>query len=378
MSLENCRCEMKPFGISAYTTCAFLMPCMYCDLTRSHKVIFVHTLMLSYFIEIFLPYWKQVISPKLLSPFILISGGNDLTIPRNIDTRYLPLPGFNDAHPGWSKNHSSSSRTTTEAISHHHFFYQLINASYLIHWYAENRDVYHEKLSSLPTGLSYAAQRYPDNLDDVHLIQSLLVYDNQGKKKTEYDNLTQRTLKIFVTDRLHDDTNPQWNERRYVRTLCDMTIFCETPEDRENVEHLPYITSVLTYPLLLCVHGGGIDPSPKVWEAILIGTIPIIRSSYVIDAYRQLPVIIIDEWNQVLFDNETVTLYKSGFKKEINQFYATRLQQWIRQLTPYYEPGLLRNETIRVSGFPPSNYPSKFYYLFHFILLVEITNKILV
>ena len=65
---------------------------------------------------------------------------------------------------------------------------------------------------------------------------------------------------------------------------------------------------VVTYPFIACVHGAGIDPSPKAWEALLVGTIPIIQHSTLDNAYERLPVMFVNEWSE-LFQNDTEGTY---------------------------------------------------------------------
>ena len=60
------------------------------------------------------------------------------------------------------------------------------------------------------------------------------------------------------------------------------------------------------YNFTICVHGGGIDPSPRAWEAIMRGSIPIIRESPVAEAYRMLPVVIIPTFD----DHNAINLEK--------------------------------------------------------------------
>jgi hypothetical protein len=84
-------------------------------------------------------------------------------------------------------------------------------------------------------------------------------------------------------------------------------------------------------PFIVCPHGGGQDPSPKAWEAILLGTIPILQHSHMDDAYSQLPVAYINDWDEFFHDPDPQKL----------------LRQWLEQLAPYYEEGsALRNHTL--------------------------------
>jgi hypothetical protein len=50
------------------------------------------------------------------------------------------------------------------------------------------------------------------------------------------------------------------------------------------------------HPFTLCVEGGGIDPSPKAFEALRQGSIPIIKNSPLADAYRRFPVLVVEDW----------------------------------------------------------------------------------
>lgn len=76
-------------------------------------------------------------------------------------------------------------------------------------------------------------------------------------------------------------------------------------------------------PFILCTHGGGLDPSPKAFEAILVGTIPIVQHSTLDDAYRHLPVVFVDSTVGLLQNNNTLEL----------------LGKWLIELSPYYEEG---------------------------------------
>lgn len=47
----------------------------------------------------------------------------------------------------------------------------------------------------------------------------------------------------------------------------------------EGISHKDFHALLNTVPFIASVKGGGLDPSPKAWEAILAGTIPIIDVS---------------------------------------------------------------------------------------------------
>jgi hypothetical protein len=101
----------------------------------------------------------------------------------------------------------------------------------------------------------------------------------------------------------------------------------------------------------------GLDPSPKAWEAILLGTIPIIQYSTLDDAYERFPVVFVNEWNEI-FQNDNV---------------ETFLRSQLTRLAPYYENGSeLRKKTLEVDC-----YFSFVVISLLFLLSLEVEDKLL-
>ena len=123
-------CEMLPIGISTNFDWALMVPCMFGNPLKPPSTIFVHNYMLPHFIESTV----QFMDPTYR--FVLVSGGTDMTIPRSAgDSRYHLLRGFAQGPDGGS------------------YFQGLLNSPQLIHWFCENHDLNHPKLSTMPTGL---------------------------------------------------------------------------------------------------------------------------------------------------------------------------------------------------------------------------------
>ncbi|HAS22668.1 MAG TPA: hypothetical protein DCR51_05905, partial [Idiomarina loihiensis] len=66
----------------------------------------------------------------------------------------------------------------------------------------------------------------------------------------------------------------------------------------QEVSETKFLNLIEEHAFVLCVQGGGIDPSPKAWTAIAHGSIPIIASSPLDDAYSQLPVAFVNGWDE--------------------------------------------------------------------------------
>ena len=76
----------------------------------------------------------------------------------------------------------------------------------------------------------------------------------------------------------------------------------------------------------ICVRGGGYDPSPKAWQALINGCIPIIQHSPLDEAYNIFPVVYVDDWNAESITDEKLDNWLNDYSfwldpiKQINQF----------------------------------------------------------
>ena len=80
---------------------------------------------------------------------------------------------------------------------------------------------------------------------------------------------------LLIFNRTRDGKG-QWYERGIVDKLCknDWKDFIIV---NKNFTHKKYLKELAKYSFTLCIHGGGVDVNPKLFDAILVGTIPIIR-----------------------------------------------------------------------------------------------------
>lgn len=232
-----------------------------------------------------LVYFHNHILPKIDGPFILITGSEDITLPNQIDARWRE---FNQEEKSIINN--------------------ILKDDRLIHWYAENLDEKTDKMSPIPLGY---------------------VFTNNESEWIELENidtsLKDRPLKVFCSHRVREGL--QWEPRRNVTQLCENEFSHISSVCNNEIEHDLFKQKVRQHPFTICVQGGGLDPSPKAWMAIANGSIPIIKSSALDAAYRQLPVVIVNDWNK-------------------NSLTTSKLCNWIEKLTPYYENKQLRKQVI--------------------------------
>lgn len=203
-----------------------------------------------------LPWFVEEVLPRLTRPFILISGSEDLTLPRQTDQRWRPF----DA-------------AETAAIA------TILDHPLVRHWVAENLDqTAHPKLAPLPVGMVFSDEPKIRDRIDVPTVTPL----------------KDRSLTVLSAHR--ERPGPQWEPRRVVTALAGgaWSDFCVHLED--EVTEAEFLAHTQRHAFILCVEGGGLDPAPKAWQALLQGTIPIVRRSPLEHAYRHLPIAWVDDW----------------------------------------------------------------------------------
>lgn len=304
--VRNAECPMEPIGIAAATDWSLLPTCLFADTKKLPRSIFVHTYMLSHFYESTLQFMNKS------ARFILYSGGTDLTIPLSSgDKRYTAIRWFGDHGQGWES---------------------MIKDDRIVHWYAENHDINHPKVSTLPTGFTKEDYYLP--------LPTGVSYLDEEKVM----DLDKRPLTVLHADRVRDGKG-QWELRKQVEDMCNKIEWCIQPveelekEDKEKqkkdglmvdnsgeqVTHEKFLKFLRNSPFIACVHGGGIDPSPKAFEAIYHGTIPIVKRSVLYDSYSKFPVAWVKNWED---------LFEASEEKR-----REMMEGWIHQLKPYYEKG---------------------------------------
>ena len=223
--------------------------------------------------------------PKINSStkFVIITGMGDKTIPNQIDTR-------------WSEDKNVKN-----------IIVRLLQNNNLIGWFAENCDELLTKMYGIPTGVYET-----DQLKDF--------FNIQFNKSCIIDD---KNIRVLCCHRVREWTH----ERKKVNDLCE-TYWSTFTDYKININNQNFSDTLSKYTFTLCVNGGGLDPSPKAFEAIIAGSIPIIKySPGIYSAYKDLPVVFIKDWS-------------------VNEINYEKLQTWVSQYRKYYENLELRRETL--------------------------------
>jgi len=251
------------------------------DLSRQPRTVYLS--LRSYYDA--LPCFVNEVLPRIERPFVLVSGSEDITLPRQTDRR--------------SRGYTAEEQALVGRI---------LADERVLHWFMENRDQVLPKTSSLPVGYVF-----PDGgSTEVQIAPNPVA-------------LADRPLRVLCCHRVRDGA--QWEPRRSVSALCKGPLADIATVIEEQLEPSAFEAQVRRHPFVLCVPGGGLDPSPKAWQSIACGSIPVIASSTLDDAYRELPVAIVEGWSPEALSPE-------------------QLRQWLAELTPWYEDPERRTDVL--------------------------------
>lgn len=228
-----------------------------------------------------LNFFIKNVYPQINNYFVMIITGEDLTIPTQID-------------PRWQKKEQLNLIKQTYDL--------IINHPLLIHCYIENKDLNHNKTSSIPLGIN--PREMPNrNIDYIE------------KYMHDIPKIKNRVLKVICIHR------PRKGDRELINKLKINWINLIITE--KYYRHDTWYKLLQKYSFIICAHGGGIDLCPKIWEALCVGCIPIIKHSTLDDIYDEFPVIYVDSW-----EKDTITLEK--------------LKKWINEYSKYFDNSDIR------------------------------------
>ena len=220
--------------------------------------------------------------PNIKNMFILVSGDSDYTIPDDY------------------KNETNV----------------ILNNKYLIKWYSQNCNLIDSKLVQLPIGLDYHTLLYRPLWGSLQsIIQQENNISNILKIKTNKKNLCYGNFHF----------NIQTNDRVDALKKISKDIIYYEPTQIPRIETW---NNMIKYKYIISPHGNGLD-CHRTWESIILGCIPIVKTSVLDSMYDGLPVLIVNDWSDITA--ELLDTFKPNYKN-IEKIYMT---YWIDEFNKY-------------------------------------------
>jgi hypothetical protein len=201
---------------------------------------------------------------------------------------------------------------------------ELLASDKLIRWFSQNMCLVHTKCYHIPIGLDYhtlyahLGMNHPWSTGKMPLYQDLIL--NDISKKGASFNL--RKPQAFCNWQFYLDRG----DRRDVLRRADKRSLYLVPGYQRREEAW---LNQMEYAFVCSPSGGGLD-CHRTWEALVLGCVPIIKSSGMDRLFDGLPVWIVNDWLEVTL--EACLAKKEEFSRKVYNLEKLRLEYWIKRL----------------------------------------------
>ena len=194
---------------------------------------------------------------------------------------------------------------------------RFLNRENLLHWFAQNCTLSHAKVTRLPIGLDYHTLAEGDHWSGPKQTpfeqeQRLLEIASNAKP------ITERALKCFSNFQFTQD---RWGDRRAAAELVPRKLIVAPPQ-RTNRDLTWQLQSQCAF--VISPHGVGLD-CHRTWEALVLGCIPIVKTSGLDPLFTNLPVLIVEAWSDISKGALELALSRHNTKQVLKEL---RLDHW--------------------------------------------------
>ena len=188
-------------------------------------------------------------------------------------------------------------------------FFRLINNKNLIRWCSQNNVIQnYPSIIQIPLGLDYHAvyndpkkwEKIADGKSPVE--QETFIINVIKNSKPFYERIN----KIYVNFEITADRFGQRKDclKKISQSLLEMY--------QQKLKRTQTWINTTKYTFVLSPYGQGMD-CHRTWEALILGSIPILKSKEFVNMFRDLPVLFVNDWgdiNQQLLD-DTIEKFKN-------------------------------------------------------------------
>jgi len=215
-----------------------------------------------------------------------------------------------------------------QAFSSENDFLTFIENDKIIHWFCQNSAISHSKLTNLPIGL------------DLHTLSGLS--NSWGEKKSPVEqekdileieqkniHFSKRICKCYINFSEPPSSYHYYSDRIEARNEIPQNL-CAFEEKNQN--RIVSWKNQTQYVFVVSPFGNGMD-CIRTWEALVLGCIPIVRSSGMNPLFDDLPVLIVNNWFEVtqkLLDETMESFKHREFKYE-----KLQLNYWLSKINSY-------------------------------------------
>ena len=250
-------------------------------------------------------------------------------------------------------------------------FEKFISNDKIIHWFCQNSIVKHPKITNLPIGLCYDTNLsflnvyYKEGEKINSVEQEKILIDIKNQSKPFYERIPKCYINFIVNTR-----SPYKYDREEALEFINEDIrFNEIV----NQNRYDCWRNQIKYAFVASPFGVGLD-CLRTWEALILGCIPIVRSSGIDPLFDDLPVLIVNDWKEVTEEllNRTINEFK---KKKFN-YKKLKLKYWKEKIDSYKDSHkFIENFTNNMQPTRHEFYKTGFYLLVFIFFSLIILKK---
>jgi hypothetical protein len=204
-------------------------------------------------------------------------------------------------------------------------FKKFIESDKIIHWFSQNAVIDHPKLTRIPIGMDYHSKENPSEQEAtlIRIRGDALPFNERKIKCYSNFHFTTKYTNLFTSKFGYDRLDAIGEINR------DLIFYEPSPQPRikswENQAEYAFVVSP---------HGNGLD-CHRTWEALILGCIPIVKTSPIDSLFDELPVLIVDEWSDIsqeLLDStvESFSMRQFNYKKLELSYWMNKIRSVVQ------------------------------------------------
>ncbi len=174
----------------------------------------------------------------------------------------------------------------------------------ICNWFGVNVDSFGDDLIPIPIGL--ANEYSPKNVQKHQILNDIDINSYIGKEQLLYINFT-------------DNTN--FNERGWIKDYFQNKKWASIEKGDLTIDQ--YINKIKKFSFAICPWGNGVD-THRIWEALSLGTVPIVKKHVTFSNLSGLPILFVDDFKQVNEEllNNFLTKLGKGVDFNLDKLYS--------------------------------------------------------
>ena len=236
----------------------------------------------------------------------------------------------------------------------------------LIHCFTWNKPFEHKKLSCIPIGLNFRRHYkslitfiHNNNINEkiIHSSKNLVCFNcslNTSPERKVLKNIIDTKLNSFCT------------KLDYIKPITSLIIpsFIEG-KIRVDITDPKCYNDWINYKFILSPEGTGFD-CHRTWEALMIGCIPIVKKSSINELYKDLPIVIVNDWEELnveFLEKKYIEICENKKQNKYNydklylHFWCTQIMNKLN-IKPITKPLLLNKNNIHFITYGDDKYKS--------------------